>query len=514
MQLNYDMKKEINIDDIYVVNPKYRLRSDLKRVKIGNNKSLYYHDNDRYDDDVTDSFSWTIPPYLAYFFSEFTGKYTLREICKNLSDELELSEQEVLESFLPLIYNSEKVIVPVLNISMAFPFPKNFLVKKEMDIHSNVLSKEAIAEILAQDLDLTGLRSYIPESFAFMLNNKCVVDCEYCYADKSVKVPNPLPFSRVKEIIAEAASLGMTDIDMNGGEFFLYPHWKELIDELLKYDYAPYVSTKHPITEDIVNVLVQKNIRDIQLSIDSVNSEELKKMLHVNDDYLTKVKKGVELLNEAKIEITIKPVITKYNDSVDSVKNLLDYFNQFEMLKRIRFASGGYSNHKPFTFSSTRKKIGEINNFIEKNREKYHFEIVMQGGGIIEETIKKEQKNFSNRALCTGNVSGFFLLPDGKVTICEQVYWHPSLIIGDLNTQSIMEMWNGEKALALWNFSKAEVREESPCKQCDEFETCRRGLGNCWREAITAYGNENYDYPAPNCPKSLPVTRPYYMPEE
>ncbi|MDR2979468.1 MAG: radical SAM protein [Bacteroidales bacterium] len=506
-------KENININDIYVVNPKYKLRNDVKRVRVGNNNSLYCHVNDAYNEDIMDSFSWIIHPYLAYLLSEFTGERTLKQICEKLSDEFDLPENELLESFLPLIYNSETVFVPVMNISRIFPFPKNFLVKKEKDIRPNVLSREIVEKILAQDLDLTGVRAYIPDSMTFMLNNKCVVDCEYCYADKSVKVTNPLPFARVKEIISEAASLGIRNIDVNGGEFFLYPYWEELIDELRKYDYEPYISTKHPLTEDMVNALVRKNIKAIQLSVDSVNSDELKKMLNVGDDYLVKVKKGVELLNKAKIEIAIKPVITKYNDSIESVKNLLDYFSQFEMVECIRFAPGTYSIYKPFTFSSTVKKIDEIKNFIEKNKAKYHFKTVVQGEEV-DSPIEEKREAFPNRSLCSGNQSTFLLLPDGKVTLCEQLYWHPFFIMGDLSLQSIMEVWNGEKALALWNYSQEEVREESPCKQCDEFDDCRRGKGNCWRVAIAAYGNENYDYPSPNCPKSLPVTRPYFMPNE
>ena len=66
-----------------------------------------------------------------------------------------------------------------------------------------------------------------------------------------------------------------------------------------------------------------------------------------------------------------------------------------------------------------------------------------------------------------------------------------------------MEMWNSEKALNLWNFSQDEVRDSSPCKTCADFEECRRGKGNCWRFAIAAYGEENYDYPAPATQNSI-----------
>jgi radical SAM protein with 4Fe4S-binding SPASM domain len=395
----------------------------------------------------------------------------------------------------------------------AYPFPKNFLIKKEKDIKANLLSKKDIEIILKQGLDLQRVRNYIPDSINLMLNNYCIVDCEYCYANKSEKVTKPLRFSRVQEIIAEAASLGLRDVEVGGGEFFLYPHWAELIDELRKYDYKPYISTKYPLTEDIVNLLVKKDIKSIQLSIDSVNNDELKKMLNTDGNYLQQVMKGVELLNEAKIEMTVKPVITKYNDSIDSVKNLLDYLNPYKNIKQITLAPGSYSIYKPFNFSSTVEKISKIKEYIDENKQQYHFDIKTQGANT-DMLLEQKQQAFTTRSLCSGNMTGFYVLPDGKVTLCEQIYWHPFFILGDLTTQSIMEVWNGEKALALWNFSQEEVREESPCKQCDEFDLCRRGKGNCWRIAIGAYGIENYDYPAPNCPKSLPVTRPFFTPDK
>lgn len=36
-----------------------------------------------------------------------------------------------------------------------------------------------------------------------------------------------------------------------------------------------------------------------------------------------------------------------------------------------------------------------------------------------------------NGAVCSALNSHLFILPDGKVTICEQLYWNPRFIIGD-----------------------------------------------------------------------------------
>jgi hypothetical protein len=49
---------------------------------------------------------------------------------------------------------------------------------------------------------------------------------------------------------------------------------------------------------------------------------------------------------------------------------------------------------------------------------------------------KGGSQNFKG-AECSANSSHIFILPDGKVTIGEQLYWKPHFIIGDLSRQTI-----------------------------------------------------------------------------
>ncbi|PLX01907.1 MAG: radical SAM protein [Marinilabiliales bacterium] len=128
--------------------------------------------------------------------------------------------------------------------------------------------------------------------------------------------------------------------------------------------------------------------------------------------------------------------------------------------------------------------------------------------------MPEEQKKiqFTNRSLCSGNVSNFFILPDGMATICEQLYWHPEFIIGDAKKQSIMEIWNSDKAMRLWNFThKDVVNKESPCSDCEQIDECRRGLGVCWKIVLGAYGMDKYDYPVPDCPYAPPIKNNIYI---
>lgn len=506
------MNKTLDKNNIYIINPAYKIRNDKKRFIITNNNSKFLTEKWKDHEEYTSSFSWITHPYLAYIYNFFRGNKSLSEILTILSTLSNIEEDELLKSFIPIIENEDIVFVPILNTG-AFPIPKNFIIKATDD---DIVREDFINEIDINDIilnvDTTTLRNYIPNEMYLMLTDSCVTDCVYCYADKTHKVDKILPFDRVKEILAEAYSLGMRDVEVNGGDFFCYPYWKEIIPELHKYDYEPYISTKHPITEEIIEVLKKNNIKSIQLSIDSVDNDEMKRILNVGDNYLERIKKGVELLNAAKISIIVKPVITKYNDSEESLRNLIEFFAQFEMVESVNITPGVYSIYKPFTFSSTKNKLDKLEIIANELSHNYNLSINFLGANY-ERSIESKEKDFKNRNSCSGNTSGFIVLPDGKVTICEQMYWHPFFILGDLSKQSIMEMWNSEKALSLWNFTQQEVQPESPCKTCETFEECRRGKGNCWRIAISAYGIENYDYPAPDCPKALSVTIPYYTPE-
>ena len=91
---------------------------------------------------------------------------------------------------------------------------------------------------------------------------------------------------------------------------------------------------------------------------------------------------------------------------------------------------------------------------------------------FFDDNFRMTHDSFFKKALCSGNFQGFIILPDGKVTICEELYWHPRFIIGDLTKQSIMEVWNSEKAKNLVYLGREDIRTHSPCYNCDLFDAC------------------------------------------
>lgn len=497
------MQKTIDTHQKYVVNPAYKFKSDRHNVILTNNNPGRY-DADPFREDVTHSFAWRIHPDLALRFAFFDGSRTLDEVARRFLLVENIDEKLFVASVAPCICNSEVVKIPFREQYWA-SIPKNLLIPNTTGMVRDDMLRGIDIPFIRKAFDLSEVRLRVPNSMTFMLNTDCVTDCVYCYADRPA-IQNPLPFERIRALLAEAYRLGMPYVEVDGGDFFMYPHWREMLAEMRRYDYVPMISTKCPITQTIVEDLKSLGVRRIQLSLDSVDSAELQRMLRVDDRYLGKVLHGLRLLDRAGFEITVKPVITRFNDSEESLNRTLDTLAAFGSVRRVNFTPAAYSQFKPATYYSTRDQLTRLKTLVEQRNQGSAAELSFLS--CCEPlTVEQRREQFPFRPICSGNVFGFFVLPDGKVTLCEQLYWHPFFLLGDLNRQSIMEMWHSEKALSLWNFSQEEVRDASPCKICDEFDSCRRGLGNCWRQAIAAYGPENYDFPSPDCPKAPPDTR-------
>lgn len=103
---------------------------------------------------------------------------------------------------------------------------------------------------------------------------------------------------------------------------------------------------------------------------------------------------------------------------------------------------------------------------------------------------------------CSANYSHMVILPDGKVTICEQLYWNPKFLIGDLLKNSIEDVWNSPKAINLAFPKKEHFSDKSICKGCDIFQECMSFPNRCIADVLKGYGDDNSDFPDPRCNKA------------
>ncbi|WP_158963312.1 radical SAM/SPASM domain-containing protein [Myroides fluvii] len=442
-----------------------------------------------------------IHPLYAVILNFFTGDQNFYKTIKAISDFLNIDEIVVNNFVLNIIDNKEQFFIELDNTIMFFPI--NCLI----DVKEDKTRARLDHNLFNYDkLNLIHKRTVFPVDITLMLTTECATDCIYCYADIRKKIKCDISFEKIVALIYEAKQHNSRSFEIIGGEFLYYPKWKELLVELKKNGYNSFLSTKVPITQKIVNDLKSIDVKDIQISLDSQNNGVLIKTLKVHKNYLNKMKNSLKNIDEAGIKIYIHSIINKYNGQLDDIQEMYSFIKELKNVHSWKLDPAGpsiYLDYEYSEFKPHKEKIVSIYNYLSSLNESW---INISGLKVSEsQKISYEQKkeNFKNRGICSANNSQLFILPDGNVTICEELYWNNHFLIGNVKEQSIQEIWNSTSALVLKSIPQDELKPDSPCKTCEEYEECKLSMKQiCWRETVKAYGEDKWYYPDVKCPKA------------
>ena len=490
----------LNYTDILVLNPAYYLKND------GNKIIFCTRENLKGVKIPYESFFSYLHPLNAQLLSFFNGENLLRDAINKASLHFKMTKDEIYNIVSELIENQEGKSIRYKWHWMYFP--KNVLVNiNKVDKHH---ASELNSFLTYDKVDLGAFRLSAPISANLLLTMKCYTDCIYCYANRQVNY-NLMSLTQVKSIIHQAKDLNMMNLDVNGGEVLLHPYCIEIFSEMIKCGFYPAISTKIPISRDTILRLKEIGVKSIQLSLDTISPSILTELLQVNGHYFQKIDQTLHFLDQEGIDTTIHSVLCTQNSSINDLSELVKYLSSFSCIVDIRFSPAGYSLYKGnnSAFRPSLSELLEVSAYVENyNKTNVNNKIILDD--YYTKDYYQDENLFYNRAICTANLRSFTILPDGRVTICEELYDHPQFIIGDLTKQTIMEVWNSSKALELFHLKKEKVDKESKCYNCSEFRKCREVRGVCWKEILMAYGKDKWDYPDPRCPKAPEMNNTIY----
>lgn len=477
-------------DTVYLLNPEYRLNNDKNRVLLISNS----------DNGTNYTF---LHPVHAILLSYFTGINPYYQVVNKIETELGIKKENLERALSPFLENKESVNLKYDNFY--FKIPPRVIVKKGQKKQRNDLDKDLY--LIHPPYDFTTIRLNIPRSILFIINTSCLTHCTYCYADRKTKY-TPLTTERILSIIEEAKQIGVNIFDISGGEFLLHKDWAIILQKMHNNGFYPFISTKVPIPEKIINKLIEIGVDKIQISLDSIDTYLQSKNLGCRDSYVSQIVKTIRILNNKNIEIHIKSTLTNETCTVANIDPLLKYINSMRNIKSFSFTVVGFSHYLPKEhfreIKPSLNQIREVQSFIINHKRK-GLVIDWDFRGVHYNDEYQNWGEFSKRSICTGNLTSFVLLPDGKVTICEELYWNKHFIIGNLVEEDIMEMWNSQAANSLFNLKKETISSESACKFCNDFDSCRIKTGVCWKDVLAYYGESKWDFPDPKCPKSTRI---------
>jgi radical SAM protein with 4Fe4S-binding SPASM domain len=486
----------------YILNPDYIYKNDVKRILL--------YTVSKPSGQSSKSWFSMIHPVQAMILSFFSQSRSLNDTIQLISQFLAIDEKKVLQMMQPFIEN--EIPLKVKHNGIVFFSPKNVIIPEKQTVQRTAFSME---DMMCEERDFKTKRLYSgPLFITLMLTNKCVTRCQYCYADTDTPLQNALTTSEIFTLIRQAHQMNLRNVDLIGGEVLLHKDWPLILKEMVRHRFYPgIISTKMPITEKIITDIKSCGYTNhIQVSLDTLSSSVLETSLCVNKQYIDKVKTGLRLLNESGLGFQIATVLTRYNDQPDCISELFEFFKTLKNLKSWRITpamNSLYKNYQNFIKIKTdRVNVENLYAFIEKEIIPHaDFPIVLGRSYIDRDFYKAVNGSDSFKgARCSALNTHLFVLPDGNVTICEQLYWNSNFIIGNVRENSLTEIWNSPKAMTLVHMRKEYLQTKSKCHTCGQFQDCYEGRNRCWADVIKAYGDKNWDFPDPRCDKAPKMT--------
>lgn len=451
---------------------------------------------------VDDSFTNVIHPIYAMILSFIDGR-EYEDCIIDAATSLEVSKELIGNFVAALLDNPNRTLLKSQNMPSAFP-PQTII-----SLPSRTDNKRYYPSLFNYtNIDLCLKRHMTPSTITLMLNNTCMTDCIYCYQDKRKVATCQIPLDRIIELIQEAKQLNVNTFDVIGGEFFLYKHWRDVLKELRSCGFNPYISTKVPLDESDIKFLSDLDIHDIQISLDSAIEEHLQSSLRVKVGYLKKMIESIQMLDHYGVPIMLHSVLTKFNDSIEDMESVFNVIKDLKHIVNWHVVIGEPSLY-PKTDLDISINPNELNTIVDYlNSLKTDISINVPAKIELMEIPNNDRtvdfqtlKNtFFSRSFCSGLFSSIYILPDGQVSMCEQLYWNKDFIVGSILHNSLLEVWNSEKSKSIYYLKQGDIPSDSKCHTCNYFDQCRSQRQVCYREIIRKYGAKKWYYPDVNCP--------------
>lgn len=472
---------------VYGINTSYRLIND-------NTKCVLYRVDDFFNsvDNVT-----ILKSYEAVVIAMFDGKKTLVDIYADCRYVFPVSDEI---NFVNTIISSiekrieDKIIIPIEDIEISRLVslnPEDFLIRKELE------------KSCPMDLRLS-----FPLSVNYNVSTQCAYSCRYCYHPLDY-VPPSLTIERIRSLAKELKDAGCESIMLTGGDPFCR---KDIIDIMRAFNDVGLrysISTKSIISNKQIEEMVKEcNLDKIQFSLDSNNVDILSDLIGCDFSYLERFEAMVAHLQTYGVEVRIKCVLTSYNYL--GLYAFLKYVHMQLKSNNIQVVQYGRSGTRhEDTLFPTQEQLDFASAELNRFRKDYpNCEVVGGNFGCsyrepISNKEKKENSFFSKRSICNAGRFSMTILPNGEITVCEQLPYKKEYIIGSIADQSLSECWNSP-AMQKWLTPppREKYKELSLCRTCsdDKYETCHKIYSKCLRFIWET--TRDTDDPDINCPES------------
>ncbi|GLR45650.1 radical SAM protein [Mesorhizobium amorphae] len=346
----------------------------------------------------------------------------------------------------------------------------------------------------------TRFRLEAPINLYTVFTHRCQTDCLYCYADRRIKRGKEMRLERWRELIEEAASMGVRMCSPDNGDTFVRQDGIDFLNLLVEHEMLFLLSTKAFLDRNAVARLVDVGFKEkingvverpVQLSFDAADEDVNMRVLNVKKPRTKLVALTFDNFMAFGIQPIIKAVITGLN--VDQPKKIIEFFYRrgARTFSFVRYARS-FHRHSDDLFVTSAQHAMLAREF-EAIRAEFP-DIALNENLTIaptpagELTPERKREIWSQRIGCGGGWHALGIGPDGGAFLCEQMAYAEPFLVGDARHQSLREIWTGSRLLNFIHPSREKFAGSS-CEVCSSFESCMWEKGRCYRDAYFSYGS-------------------------
>lgn len=274
-----------------------------------------------------------------------------------------------------------------------------------------------------------------PSTVTFLPTLYCSRRCVYCNVRTS---PQPeddaIPLKRLEKVFGELRGLGVEVVRMSGGDPFARKDLFDVIEIAIEEDLLPDLPAKLGLSYYEVLRLQNLGVRSVQVDLDSADPTIADRMAGLKG-YHARVFRVLDSLRRTGLSVRIKAVLTPLN--APTVGRLLDFLATLGNVTSVTLSACDRSPICPREDLALSRSDREMATAQVRDRVSLYpqMKIVLDLSAAPDlppamEDIREDEKRF-------------VILPDGRVTVCEEHYDNPAFLIGDLRRQSAAEMWPG-----------------------------------------------------------------------
>ncbi|NUM31197.1 MAG: GTP 3',8-cyclase MoaA [Bacteroidetes bacterium] len=305
------------------------------------------------------------------------------------------------------------------------------------------------------------------------ITDKCNLRCSYCISED---LPHGYYANQVRMEVDEIdkiasifVKLGITKIRITGGEPLVRKDAEKIIRSLAKYPVELVITTNGVYVDEFISVFKESNIKSVNVSLDSLNTERFLQITRRNE--FQKVKKNIDLLLENDFHVKVNTVLQKgIND--DEILDFIDWTKDVPVHVRfiefMPFSGNDWDKNKVISLSKVLEEINKKYHFIELINEKNdtakkYFVPNHKGTFAIISTMTQPFCNTCNRLRITS---------DGKMYNCLFGTLETDLLTALRNNQDIEKliienvkskhfMLGGNNENSNWGIKNTDTRKKS-----------------------------------------------------